>query len=74
MPHLLLILTSTKAAFVNLPLAVKRGEGNSGVAVDMVISSRIIVFAVLASTSDINPMVEPFVITIHPFHLFSSGS
>ena len=29
MPHLLLILTSTKAAFVNLPLAVKRGEGNS---------------------------------------------
>lgn len=74
MPHLLLILTSTKAAFVNLPLAVKRGEGNSGVAVDMVISSRIIVFALSASTSDINPMVESFVITTHPFHLFSSGS
>jgi hypothetical protein len=65
---LLVIVTKTSEAFFKAPLAVKRGEGNSGVAVETDMSERIIWFAALASSSEIKSlMLDGFVTSKIPY-------
>jgi hypothetical protein len=67
---LLVNFTRTKAAFVNWPLAVKSGEGSSGVAVKTNMSPRIICSAVLVSGSHIKSLVFDDIVTSRLLHLF----